>query len=103
MVAVGIALSPVPRPAQWEGDATAVGLADGRRLAYRQPDRLDDRTVYSRVGRPSLQLFSVSNCAFCGLCFEPKPAQNPLSLRVNAVQAVEQPVAERVPECRGLG
>jgi len=33
-VAVGIALSPVPRPVPWEGDATAVGLADGRRLAY---------------------------------------------------------------------
>ena len=34
LVAVGIGLSPVPRKVQWEADATAVGLADGRRLAY---------------------------------------------------------------------
>ena len=36
LVAVGVALSPLPRPVAWEADAPAVGLADGRRLAYHE-------------------------------------------------------------------
>ena len=50
-----------------------------------------------------MQASAVSDRAVCEWCIERELAQDRLSLMANVVQTVEQPAAEWVPECRGLG